>query len=1034
MIDAIESQSNGRANGLETPRDKWGLLGAPRTANYPAPMLDSWGVAPRDLPRFGFTTIQAMLWDPTIRLGLAMREAPLHGAEFAYQEGSDADGKPVWKPGVQARNPDVAAFVLRQLKRIWEYDLASLCRSQIWGWAAAEVLYKHNPETGFVEYDSLLERHAIDVRALEQGGQIVGVRFRRTSAMAGGQVDLGFPKAVWIAFNAAYGSFYGLPVLRGPYSPWADKWFDKGALDVRRLFMVKDSYGGATFKYPPGTTDLESKGEVPNDDIAQEIVEQAAAGHVKVMPSTRGQDGHPLWEWEEPTVPNNPQHILQYPKDLDIEILRAMEIPDDILTSENTGAWEGKKVPQQAFYCGLDKWLGNIVSGVVKQVLERLVFLNWGHAEDFQVCTKPLALQVQEQTTRLQKDRQPPQPQFQQYPPADPYQLQRQQGQQGQPMPQQRLSLDGANDPAGWTLADVLVGQAVTDAAQLVKATRLSLANRIRMDAEPRKSNGKGLHWITIGGGDDGEAKHAGGTRVLIDGDGNIHAGFGSGKNLKDLGDHKPKEASFDPSEWMPKREPLAPSNRFHQEVLNSADEHDLDPHDLKETAEHLWREKRQYEMEREAAKQEARERTGLTQRDIDRLENSGQDYTSSAAGSAGQKLRHFDAYAQELAREEPALGLGDPDDSSTDFAAKLWEVLREGKRDLVPKHDPELLADAAHLLKHGSKAVFSQAAYAFALGRTRFAGFDESKHPRGQPENAGQFGKGGGGKKPAVRTRKDKKRTIVQAAKELQAKGYELLGAVETGPHQTPGGPTRYRVKVPTGETKIMTVPEIEAVVNAADDGHSDKRFPAETVVRTRQYLHSDEADDLSAWTKKLTPENKDAIHWYTDQGYSRLNRGLRSCPETLDCLDEDTRKNYLAVNEALSKSKPFPKPKVVYRGIRLSDEKKSALVSSIETALKDGNSVRFNGVISTSLDPSVAWNFSKNSPSSPSSGVVFEILAKSGAYVDRISSTSGEDEVIHQHGKKYKPVSIKQGVQFRNGSHKGTATVIQLEENDDA
>ena len=219
------------------------------TAGYSSPPRSLWGQQPRDLPLFTFYIIEHMLLDQTIRLGLAMRSAPIVSAEFAYKEKSGE-----WTPGVRADKPAVAQFVERQLERIWTHDIYKLLDAQIWGWAAAEVMYKirtHDDGTKHIEFDKLLERHARDCQALE---------FQETGGFAGvaigggedGEVNLGKGKSIWLSYNSENGSHYGRSALRGPYSAWADKWLDGGALDVRKLFMHGDAYGGRRMQYPPG--------------------------------------------------------------------------------------------------------------------------------------------------------------------------------------------------------------------------------------------------------------------------------------------------------------------------------------------------------------------------------------------------------------------------------------------------------------------------------------------------------------------------------------------------------------------------------------------------------------------------------------------------------------------------------------------------------------------------------------------------------------------------------------------------------------
>lgn len=440
------------------------LLGKPKTSDYRQFPLGSFR-QPRDLPVFSFETIRDMLIDPTVRLGLAMRAAPLSQVEFAFKSRGE------WVPGVQADRPDVAKFVERQLRRIWKHELHKILTAQIWGWSAGEVTYRL--VNGKVEVDGFLHRFARDVFALQKDGQTKGVRFDRLG-VGTKKVDLRFPKAFWHAFDPESESPYGTSVLKGALSPWADKWLNGGALDVRRLFMHKDAYGGMVISYPPGTLGVKND-EVPNRDTAREMVEQAKAGEVITKPSVFDTaTGKPLWEIEWARLPGSPQHILDYPKDLDVEILRGMEIPDDVLTSEGSGAWQGKQVPMLAFYVNADRWLAQALRGVVTQQLEPLVLINWGRAEGFEVTTKPLAEQAMEQMKATDSNQAAPQ-QDGQMPPQQgmPQRNGQQPVRQGSTfqrrkpgLGQQRFSLDDSSD------IEQLVGSEQVQAAYLVEAGR----------------------------------------------------------------------------------------------------------------------------------------------------------------------------------------------------------------------------------------------------------------------------------------------------------------------------------------------------------------------------------------------------------------------------------------------------------------------------------------------------------------------------------------------------------------------------------
>jgi len=151
------------------------------------------------------------------------------------------------------------------------------------------------------------------------------------------------------------------------------------------------------------------------------------------------------------------------------------------------------------------------------------------------------------------------------------------------------------------------------------------------------------------------------------------------------------------PSKQTPARRA---QTRLQTAVSQTAQDYSVEPRDLHAAAQEVHRAKRRQLSEREAAKGEARRMTGLTQRDIGRMENAGHDYTSKQIGGAtGQKLRQLDVWATELARQYPELELGNPDDPQADLAGPLWDLLGEGQQAVPPVHHPEILQEAAELV-----------------------------------------------------------------------------------------------------------------------------------------------------------------------------------------------------------------------------------------------------------------------------------------------------------------------------------------------
>ncbi|MCP4535784.1 MAG: DUF935 family protein [Chloroflexi bacterium] len=216
----------------------------------------------------------------------------------------------------------------------------------------------------------------------------------------------------------------------------------------------------------------------------------------------------------------------------------------------------------------------------------------------------------------------------------------------------------------------------------------------------------------------------------------------------------------------------INPRTRFGAAVLEVAQDHNVPPDDVADAARHVIEGKQRFVRDREVAKQSARQLTGISAREVSRIENAGYDYASAwkLGGATGGKMRFFDEYTEEVAREYPELGITNADD--------LWNILGEGVQRPPQPWDTDILREAAELavanagydpaaaaaddFEFGAKAGFAKSGavekfrkwredrvlYARkpAPGQGSFA-FDESKHDRvgkGSSEG-GQFGSGGG-------------------------------------------------------------------------------------------------------------------------------------------------------------------------------------------------------------------------------------------------------------------------------------------------
>ena len=219
--------------------------------------------------------------------------------------------------------------------------------------------------------------------------------------------------------------------------------------------------------------------------------------------------------------------------------------------------------------------------------------------------------------------------------------------------------------------------------------------------------NSGGAHWVTLDSG----------THVHFNADDKIDA------EPKSLTNPSAKPKERDP--WDTEPEPpaasqvsLNPKTRAGKAIYEAAAEHGLEPEHLAEAVQYAHEMATAKHSDREAAKEHARQLTGLTAGDLARMENAGHDYTSrpeKIGGATGEKMRKFDLHAQEIASHHPGQigNLSRGGAESSDLAAGLWQLIREGKQRAPQPHDREVMKDAVDLA-HASQP-YHQTAHAYA-------------------------------------------------------------------------------------------------------------------------------------------------------------------------------------------------------------------------------------------------------------------------------------------------------------------------------
>jgi hypothetical protein len=135
----------------------------------------------------------------------------------------------------------------------------------------------------------------------------------------------------------------------------------------------------------------------------------------------------------------------------------------------------------------------------------------------------------------------------------------------------------------------------------------------------------------------------------------------------------------------------IDPGSRLGAALVQTASDWGLDVRRLADELDFLWHMEREATADVIEAHRAARKATGLTGRRISQWEQEEGDYSTFPG---------LDVTAQRLAGTYPELGIGrgyDPDaPDENDNAGRLWELMREPPPRARPRHDPELLRQAA--------------------------------------------------------------------------------------------------------------------------------------------------------------------------------------------------------------------------------------------------------------------------------------------------------------------------------------------------
>ncbi len=334
-------------------------------------------------PIFTWRWLESMRRDPQVQFGLRILRAPLAQV----------------KVKVQAKSQRVGHFVHEQWRRVWQRSLGKITRMFEAGFSAGEVCYRREGRAAV--FDRLINVHYRDAQPLEYSrgrrrGELAGVRVSQSGDV--GEVDLRSPHSFWCTNDPDYDQLWGQSRLRTAFAPWREKRGKHGALDSRRLFYHKCAFTGGQLRYPPGVTDIGDEDSGPiyksNQDIAREILEKFENGGVLALPNTRDKVSNEfLWIFEPAKInTQGSETLLEYPKELDREILKGLGIPPELVEAATVGSgYSGRAIPAQVFFSSLDEAAFQIIEAIDRCILRWLVEVNFGRGQHYEIEHESLA-------------------------------------------------------------------------------------------------------------------------------------------------------------------------------------------------------------------------------------------------------------------------------------------------------------------------------------------------------------------------------------------------------------------------------------------------------------------------------------------------------------------------------------------------------------------------------------------------------------------------------------------------------------------
>ena len=297
-----------------------------------------------------------MMLTPTIRLGL---NTLIRGPICANS-----------KIKVTTEDEELEEFLQDAFTRFKIIAMESVMEHLEFGYSCHEFIY--DEEDGELKLFDVNRFKPFDCEVYQKNNKYVGFKVN--------PIDLYVPKETGfhLVYQPKHNKHYGRSILFTPFTPWIEQWAVGGMEDIKKLWFAKNAYNSGILYYPTGVTTVNGI-ERSNDEIAQDIAQKMATGHVITVRLKKGEGGNvtatgvqaPQSEWVFLPAQSNPvpEGMLDSRNETKMEQLEAMGILREVVESSGGGfgAVTGRTIPVDLYMFGLQVMFNWVLWNMQKQ-------------------------------------------------------------------------------------------------------------------------------------------------------------------------------------------------------------------------------------------------------------------------------------------------------------------------------------------------------------------------------------------------------------------------------------------------------------------------------------------------------------------------------------------------------------------------------------------------------------------------------------------------------------------------------------------